>query len=384
MPTITTGEYRATGATLGVTSNIIKLDVIDRIFYEDADLAPLTLFMRRMKKEVAKSFKYEWIEKQEMPQVDQVNNAGGYTAGAVSVVVDNGGYFFVNSLAVVQRTGEVLHVTGVSTNTLTVVRSWGGTAAAALNDNDYLSIIGGAALEGAEAELPRAVKAAAAHNFTQIWRDGFGITETLNHTDLYGGKDIDNLQAEAGRRHKKYMEMAWFYGERNADTSGDEPRRSAGGMKEFISTNSTDFSGIVTLEEIQTASESDFRYGAKTKLLYVPYAGASNISLVAKDHITTSKAPPSETFGLRISRLRAQQGDYLIFAHPLFEGNEVAKRGFVIDPANVAYVPLQGRDTMLKRDIQAPSADAVEHEWLTEATMRRTLERTHSIWDNVA
>ena len=92
-----------------------------------------------------------------------------------------------------------------------------------------------------------------------------------------------------------------------------------------------------------------------------------------------------ETFGIKMSRVTTQHGDYIMITEDLFEGDEVSKMGFVVDMNNFAYVYLQGRDTQLRREILANvSDDAVKEEWLSEFSFQRILERTHSLWENVA
>jgi hypothetical protein len=64
---------------------------------------------------------------------------------------------------------EVLQVTAISTNTLTVVRGIGGTTAAALVDTDPLFVIGTAAEEGALSQVARTQNPVAT-NYTQIFK----------------------------------------------------------------------------------------------------------------------------------------------------------------------------------------------------------------------
>lgn len=218
----------------------------------------------------------------------------------------------------------------------------------------------------------------------QIFREPFGITETLNVSNLYGGKDINNLTFEHGMYHKIAIELALFEGERAEVTSGAMAQRSMGGMREFISTNTKDFGGVPTWEEIVKQAQKEFRYGnQEVRKLFAAPAVTSAISFIAKDYIRT--APPAKTFGIKMDRFTAQHGDYILIKENLFaDGEELTKVAFSLDMDNIAYVPLNQRDTKLNKNIQANDADAVKHEWLTECTMRRSLEKTHGLWTNAA
>ena len=385
-PNVKLGNYRGNEGNLGVNASTLKRDVVDKLFRRRPDVAPLTLFLREIQKKTgatAKSFKHEWAEDIDLP--DHVIVSGALTAGDTALVVDDdtAQYVGVGYLLQDQLTREVVRVTAIntSTHTLTITRSFGGTAAGAIADNEFLTILGGAAAEGATSENTRARDRSWAHNFTQIFRNGWGVTGTLDNTDNYAEDEMSKLQFDWGMEQKKDIERALFFGERGSDTSGNNAIRSLGGMYEFISTSTTAFGGSVTWPLMQTASETDFEFGASKKWLYAARPVASQVGNIAEDYI--QNATPSSTMGVRVSMITTQHGDYMLVSHPLFKGDENAELAFCIDPNNVAYVPLQNRDTMLRKNIQTPSADAREDEWLTEATLRRQLEMTHGLWTGI-
>jgi hypothetical protein len=73
-------------------------------------------------KRAAVNPEYSWQQDDLEPRFDAINNGAGYSNSATSLVVDNGAYFAQHYLVKVTRTGEVIRVTAVSSNTLTVVR----------------------------------------------------------------------------------------------------------------------------------------------------------------------------------------------------------------------------------------------------------------------
>jgi polygalacturonase len=75
------------------------------------------------------------------PITTQVNNGAGYTSSDTDIVVDDGSKMNFGDLIRVPRTGEVILVGSVSSNTVTGVRgNSAGLAAAALLDNDYVEV----------------------------------------------------------------------------------------------------------------------------------------------------------------------------------------------------------------------------------------------------
>ena len=117
--TVVTGN-RATAATLGINSDKRVVDIHDKIFHLEADKAPLTLLMNEFDRSSAFNPDFNWLEDELTPSITQVNNGAGYTSGATTIVVDKEEYGWVNCLAQVQRTGEILHITALSTGALHV------------------------------------------------------------------------------------------------------------------------------------------------------------------------------------------------------------------------------------------------------------------------
>lgn len=384
MPTIRTSDQVATAGDVAVASERRKIERRDRIYLLEPNRNPLILLLRRLKKESCMNPKFEYLLDEATPITDRVNNGAGYTAGAVSVVVDNGAYFFVNCFVLVQRTGEIMHVTAISTNTLTVTREWGGTGDEALVDNDSLTILGGGAAEGAAPENPRSVVAANAFNYTQIFRDGFAATKTLEASSLYGGDYLAYQARARGIEHAKYMELAFWFGERiEFTTSVNAARRTTGGVEEWISTNSKDFGGALTEEEMEDAAETAFRYGErKVRFLFCGRKAASNITLLGIGkvrHVASDKM-----IGMQASQYQTTHGLWNIIPHDLFEGDTNSLLGFSVDMNELSYRFLRTRDTKLNTNIQARGIDGQENEWITEAGLERRHERSAMKFTNMS
>jgi len=126
----------------------------------------------------ARSTVHEWLEDALLPNTDTINQAS-FTPSpttATSFAVDNGGRFRVGDLLKPNNSTEVMLVSIITGNTLTVMRGYGGTAPVALADNMPLLILGNAALEGEDRPAARFTNRVRKANFTQIFTSSVEVS----------------------------------------------------------------------------------------------------------------------------------------------------------------------------------------------------------------
>jgi len=124
---------------------------------------------------------HEWLEDTLLPNSDTVNQTT-FTPNAqdaTAVTVNNGPRFQLGDLVRPGNAPEVIQVTAVSGNNLTVVRRHGGTPASSLSNTLKLTILGNAALEGADALTARFTSRARKQNYTQIFTATVDVTGTM-------------------------------------------------------------------------------------------------------------------------------------------------------------------------------------------------------------
>lgn len=100
-------------------------------------------------KGAARSTVHEWLEDSLLPNTDAINQTtfSPSPTTATSITVNNGARFQVGDQVKPGTTAEVMLVTAVATNTLTVTRGYGGTTAATLTNGMAMLILGNAALD---------------------------------------------------------------------------------------------------------------------------------------------------------------------------------------------------------------------------------------------
>lgn len=374
-------QVSGTRSTTNILSNRLVIDMADKIALLEPNETPFMSFLKIAKQNirVAKSYKVEWLEDDIGARWDAINNGAGYAAGDTAIVVDNGDYFSARDIVKVPRTGEVFSVTSIATNTLTIVRAFGTTTAAALVDNDPLVIIGNANEEGSTTRVLKSTTEVAKFNYTQIWKTPFGVTNTQNATTLYGGKDMDYQRMKKATEHKIDMARSMYFGELKQDTTGANARRTTKGLLSFLTANSYDAGGGLTQSEFDNnVSEVVFKHGSKKKILLCSARLLSVINGWATNKLQVNQ--DAAKYGLAIFDYITPFGEYhLMNDQRILEGAIYGGYGIVLDPANVKYCPLEGRDTKLETNIQAPDADERKDQYITEAALEVHHAETHAI-----
>lgn len=375
---------RARESTANVASGVIERYVDREIHHLTPDAAPLTVLMRQLRKRSIRSTKPEWFEKELPARWDQLN--GAQTAAATSLVVDNASYFSIDDIVNVPRTAEHMRVTGVNTatQTLTVVRGVGSTAAAALVDNDDLQILGPAYAEGASLGLEKSHQPTNPYNYLEIVRTPFGETESERQSMTYVGGEKD-LNAEKLVEHMIDIERKMWFGERNIDVSDTaKPRRLMGGVLYYATSNVKDFGGTVTEAEIEdwTQSATTFTASGNSRTLFASPTWISILSQIAAGRLQTV-SDKNATYGLSVTQWITGHATLNIVKNRLFE-NGPGGQGYggyaaMLDTAKLAYFVLGDRDTKLRRNIGTPGDDGYTHEFLTECCIAVRNPSVHGI-----
>jgi hypothetical protein len=189
----------------------------------------------------ATSTHHEWLEDELLPNKDAVNDSTFSDPSTdTDFVVDNGSRFRIGDQIQIEGSEELMLVTGISTNTLTVVRSYAGTTAEDLADNQVINILGNAALEGADKPNARFTNRSRCSNYTQI----FTATVEVSGSDLAASQlgmadEMDNQKQSRLRELIRDLENTVI----NAGQPASNPegsgtvRRSMKGIIQHLSSN---------------------------------------------------------------------------------------------------------------------------------------------------
>lgn len=374
----------AAESTANINTSTSERDVSSRLAELDPSAAPFTLLLQKIDSRVAENPKVEWFEKEKAPLYDQVNGAHG--AGATSLVVDNAAYFRIGQLAEVPRTGEVIRVTAKNTvtNTLTIQRSVGDTAAAAMVDNDDLFLIGTAFPEGSALPPEQSHQEVGKYNYAQIFREAFGATGTRQATRSYLGNPRTRARREHGRDFKIAMEHAFLFGERSEDTSDtNAPIRSMSGVLAYATSNVTNIGGPMSDSDLWAWAEDVFESTAGSDERWLL---ASPLAITVIDRLAQARimhTPKDRVFGVKINRIATSHGEFMLVKDRLLRngagGNGYGGYAIALDPQQLAYRYMQGRNSKLHVDQQATGDDKWVDEYFAECTLEFRLPDVHGV-----
>ncbi|MHC4394610.1 MAG: SU10 major capsid protein [Planctomycetota bacterium] len=189
----------------------------------------------------ASSTHHEWLEDELLPNKDAVNDSD-FTDPDVDTdfVVDNGSRFRVGDQIQVEGSEELMLVTDINSNTLTVVRGYAGTTAEDLADNQVINILGNAGLEGADKPSTRFTNRSRCGNYTQIFTAAVEVSGTdMAASQLGLADEMDYQKQERLRELLRDLENTVINGGQpasNPEGSGSV-RRSMKGIIQHLSTN---------------------------------------------------------------------------------------------------------------------------------------------------
>ncbi|MCC7407116.1 MAG: DUF5309 family protein, partial [Phycisphaeraceae bacterium] len=189
----------------------------------------------------AMSTVHEWLEDELLPNTDVISD-GSISNGLTETAFDvaHGSRFRVGDQVQAEGSHEVMLVTGVSTNTLTVTRGYGGTTASAITNGKVLRILGNAALEGDDRPATRYTNRVRRQNYTQIFTASVEVSGSQLAARRVGVEDeLDYQKQERLRELLRDLENCVIHGVSPASTQqgSSTVRRTMTGIVPFLSTN---------------------------------------------------------------------------------------------------------------------------------------------------
>lgn len=372
-----------------------KYDVADVISLLDAERYPLLAILtnagkdpatkqgKALKKKEVTDPEFKWFEDKFGAREDIV---AANQAGATSLQVTNGGYFSIGDVVLCVKTsqaannpiGEVMLVTGINVNVLTVQRQIGDatTGGGLLQQNDVIWIIGNANEEGASVRDIKATAVAEVINYCQIFRTPIGLTETARNTKGWVKEsDFDYQTRKKAIEHLVDVERAFLFGKKEILTSGlTHPKRFTGGVFPRISQVT---SNVATRADFNNFLQVLFAHGNSEKYLMAsPYA-VSKINEFAVDKLQVLQG--ENTFGLTVIKYLSPYGTLNIIKHDLVTGDLYGKSAVGLDMECLTYCYLTNRDTKLLTNRQNPGEDARVDEYLTECGMQFEQPERHAV-----
>jgi len=355
------------------------------LFFSPNGDAPLFALTSRAGKKVVDDPEFSWWAESQNHVRLQVN--GSVASGDTTIIVDSSdpGASTMSALygtATNLKPGDVLLVEPSADNAtfdhellevdmvlsdtqFTVRRAAGGTSAASIANDAWLTLLGSAYAEGTAA--PRAVSRNPVKfsNYTQIFKDSYELTRTADATRARTGSAWSNDKKRKMFDHSKAIELSFLFG-RAAETTGDngKPKRFMKGIRNFIpAANVTVFTTAVTAASFKDAVAPCFDFdmgGGDTRIAFCGNTARSELGKVIQGTtgIRMELGSTIKLWGMNFQEFITEQGRVLLKNHPLLSRHPIYKKSiFVIDFSAVKYVAMKGGDTIVKDDVQAKDED---------------------------
>lgn len=358
-------------------SGLYAKDISDKIARLDDDIAPYIKVVSQLRKKRAINPLYYWHEKEPVQRFDRVTAAA--SAAATSLTVSNPTYFIDRDVIVNPRTGERMLVNGTPSTaqtTITVVRSLGTTAAAAINAQDRIERIGSALPDGVTSRESRAAISVEKTNYCEIFRTTYKLTGRALVTELYASTARKEARRDAMREHAVDVENTFLKGEKGTSTavSGDsEATTTTDGLFALVGNNQVfdisralrggrlteqildDFAFMLT--QFATGRGGDFMVLASAAMM-------SALKRLARNSLRTQVG--ERKFGVRITTYESPYGDLLFMRHPLFDGEVWGGYALGLNLNDAQYRFMKGRDMVARESIQANDLDGWWGEYLQD------------------
>lgn len=276
-----------------------------------------------------------WFMKQ--PYSSKLIASAAANNTATSITVDKGAVVEPSSVIMNTKTNEYMFVSAVSGNTLTVVRGFAESAAAAVTQNDELLYLGTAKKEGSLAPNPKYRRGVPRMNYSQIFRNGWGTTRTAEHIKFITGNKATENKEDAVSMHAQDIEMALLLGRKSLNqVDGSEVLSTMDGLTSIVK-NNTALAAAATLDSIQEWMYSNFETcpeGVPNERVVMTSLNVLYILNKLIREAGSSYYPigtATKVYGLDVYALQLPgMQEVKILAHPLFSQTESLSKSMLI------------------------------------------------------
>lgn len=335
-----------------------------------------------------KSTYHEWLEDSLVPNKDSISDSSISDPDVeTSFDVANGERFRAGDQIQTDGSEELMLVTGISDDTITVVRGYAGTTPENITNGQVIHILGNAALEGDDKPAARFTNRVRCGNYTQIFTAGVEVSGTNIAASHLGISDeMDYQKSERLRELVRDLENTIINGgQPSANPQGSgSVRRSMKGIIQNIATN------------IFRAGDSGFPTGTgldEAKINYVLRQiwenSSGNVDLIVvggyqkrkiNSFLTASRSfgPADKAYTDMVSVYESDFGVCRIITSRWVPQDAV----LLLDSSRISVLPLSGRSFHFKP--LASGGDYESGQLIGEYTLEFKNEAAHGIIRDLA
>ncbi len=256
------------------------------------------------------------------------------------------------------RTKENVRVAVVSnTTTVTVVRGFGRIAAAAINDDDEWIHIGTAFEEGSTRPAARQLATTYIPNYTQIFRNAWGLTDTARATMAeMGYSNVAESRKDCSMFHSVDIEGAIIWGQPSAPATGPDgqPMHATQGvidaMEQYAPANTNAAAATTTYNQLIALIEPCFLYSTdmsnpKERVLFGDAQAIRVLNEIGVKSGQVQIVTTQTSFGMRFSQFVCYKGTINLIEHPLMNVLGLTGTALIMDMPALKLAYMEGRDT---------------------------------------
>lgn len=268
-----------------------------------------------------------------------VDSAAGELAGNTTLTVTSTANVLPGMIMRVDATGENILINAILSPTqVSVVRSLGNVAAAAIPANGNMYQVGNAYEEASIRPNALVINPVRITNLTQIFRNTWAISDTIRTTMMIAGDtNIAESRQDCAGFHAADIEKMLFWGQKYQGTRNGQPFRAMDGLFSIIgnltyyppsyasaninvagaSTNYTQLEAFLDPVFNQTTDPKV----ANERVLFVGGSAHKVINNIGRLNGTYFIADGQTNWGLQFGTFKTTRGTFRVIEHPLFNTN---------------------------------------------------------------
>lgn len=263
-------------------------------------------------------------------------------------------------------------LTVVDATDVTVSRAFGSVAAAGINDDEDLVLVGNAQTEASLRPTERSMKSVYVPNYTSIVRNAWALSDTARASLAEAGfNNVAENKLDCMAFHSTDIETQMIYGQPVAPavdaTTGKLIHSTQGfidAMNQYASGNiqtaggTTSYSQLVDLVDPAFAnSTSKDAMGRKERVVFCDNKAMKVIQDIGRASADVNMDHTETTFGTEFTKMRTYRGTLNLLDHPILtEMQGATGTALVIDLPTVSVAYLDGRD--IKKEEYDGSGDS--------------------------
>lgn len=255
-------------------------------------------------------------------------------------------------------TTEVVRVLTVPTSTtITCTRGFGRTVGTVTANGQKWIQIGTAFEEGSNRPSARMLTTVYIPNYTQIFRNAWGLTDTARASMAEQGySNVAENRKDCSMFHSVDIESAIIWGQPKAPFTGPggQPLHATQGvidaMEQYAPGNTNAAGGTTTFDQLVTLLEPAFAYSTdmanpKERILFGDAQAIRVLNAIGTRSGQVQLTTASTTFGMHFTKFQFYKGTINMVEHPLMNGLGLQGTALVMDMAALKLAYMDGRDT---------------------------------------